>query len=137
MFEALMTAIKTKVVASELRSCTVTNVARMRAMMQAMQAAQARAQTNGEVIEGSVEGDAAAPAAAPEPAPRPVSAAENKKAVADVFASMMSRPVRFVPAARPAVPAAGMAPGGTVVGRNDPCPCGSGKKYKKCCGRGL
>ena len=36
-------------------------------------------------------------------------------------------------------------PGGSVetyrreepkVGRNDPCPCGSGKKYKKCCGRG-
>ena len=31
--------------------------------------------------------------------------------------------------------------GGTVVkgakvGPNDPCPCGSGKKYKKCCGRG-
>ncbi len=23
---------------------------------------------------------------------------------------------------------------GTKVGRNDPCPCGSGKKYKKCCG---
>ncbi len=23
------------------------------------------------------------------------------------------------------------------VGRNDPCPCGSGKKYKKCCGRGV
>ena len=22
------------------------------------------------------------------------------------------------------------------VGRNDPCPCGSGKKYKKCCGLG-
>ena len=21
-----------------------------------------------------------------------------------------------------------------VPGRNDPCPCGSGKKYKKCCG---
>ena len=21
------------------------------------------------------------------------------------------------------------------VGRNDPCPCGSGKKYKHCCGR--
>jgi SWIM/SEC-C metal-binding protein len=20
------------------------------------------------------------------------------------------------------------------VGRNDPCPCGSGRKYKKCCG---
>jgi preprotein translocase subunit SecA len=24
--------------------------------------------------------------------------------------------------------------GGAKVGRNDPCPCGSGKKYKKCCG---
>lgn len=23
------------------------------------------------------------------------------------------------------------------VGRNDPCPCGSGKKYKKCCGKNL
>ena len=20
------------------------------------------------------------------------------------------------------------------IGRNEPCPCGSGKKYKKCCG---
>jgi len=24
---------------------------------------------------------------------------------------------------------------GPKVGRNDPCPCGSGKKYKHCCGR--
>lgn len=36
-------------------------------------------------------------------------------------------------------------PGGAVfdfnshkrIGRNDPCPCGSGKKYKKCCGRNI
>ena len=21
------------------------------------------------------------------------------------------------------------------IGRNDPCPCGSGKKYKNCCGK--
>ena len=26
------------------------------------------------------------------------------------------------------------APASKKVGRNDPCPCGSGKKYKKCCG---
>jgi preprotein translocase subunit SecA len=26
-------------------------------------------------------------------------------------------------------------PAGKAIGRNDPCPCGSGKKYKKCCGR--
>jgi SEC-C motif-containing protein len=25
----------------------------------------------------------------------------------------------------------------TKVNRNDPCPCASGKKYKKCCGAGL
>lgn len=26
---------------------------------------------------------------------------------------------------------------GKRIGRNDPCPCGSGKKYKKCCGKNL
>ncbi len=31
---------------------------------------------------------------------------------------------------RPAPVARGAAPG-----RNDPCPCGSGAKFKKCCGR--
>jgi hypothetical protein len=25
---------------------------------------------------------------------------------------------------------------GSKLGRNDPCPCGSGRKWKKCCGRG-
>ena len=31
-------------------------------------------------------------------------------------------------------PAPKTATGTPKVGRNDPCPCGSGKKYKKCCG---
>ena len=57
----------------------------------------------------------------------------------DVFASMMSqvagRPVHAVPVRRPPPPGAPAA-GAPPVGRNDPCPCGSGKKYKKCCGRG-
>jgi len=35
------------------------------------------------------------------------------------------------PAPRPQAPV--RTPGGEKVGRNDPCPCGSGKKYKKCC----
>ncbi len=26
---------------------------------------------------------------------------------------------------------------GSKIGRNDPCPCGSGKKYKKCCGKNI
>ncbi|NJC87649.1 MAG: preprotein translocase subunit SecA [Desulfuromonas sp.] len=34
----------------------------------------------------------------------------------------------------PAVQAPARRDAGTV-GRNDPCPCGSGKKYKKCCGQ--
>ena len=43
-----------------------------------------------------------------------------------------------------ATPAEGEAPEGNApkkklaaekIGRNDPCPCGSGKKYKNCCGR--
>ena len=26
---------------------------------------------------------------------------------------------------------------GKKIGRNDPCPCGSGKKYKNCCGKNI
>ena len=37
-------------------------------------------------------------------------------------------PVEFLSVEGPAVSAR------AAVGRNDPCPCGSGKKYKKCCG---
>jgi uncharacterized protein len=37
---------------------------------------------------------------------------------------------RHDPFARPAPP----APSAYKVGRNEPCPCGSGKKYKRCCG---
>ncbi len=32
-------------------------------------------------------------------------------------------------------PSAGVKREGKKVGRNEPCPCGSGKKYKKCCGQ--
>ena len=34
----------------------------------------------------------------------------------------------------PGAPPKGAAAPTKKVGRNDPCPCGSGKKYKKCCG---
>ncbi len=34
------------------------------------------------------------------------------------------------------LPFAGLRREGPKIGRNDPCPCGSGKKYKKCCLRG-
>jgi preprotein translocase subunit SecA len=32
-------------------------------------------------------------------------------------------------------PKVGAKVSGKKIGRNDPCPCGSGKKYKHCCGR--
>ena len=38
-------------------------------------------------------------------------------------------------ASRPISDGAGTGAVTPKVGRNDPCPCGSGKKYKKCCGR--
>ena len=41
---------------------------------------------------------------------------------------------RPAPAARPA---ATIAPPAGKVGRNDPCPCGSGQKHKRCCGNPL
>ncbi len=46
-------------------------------------------------------------------------------------------PVFFPDAEPAALDAPVVAPAGPVkIGRNDACPCGSGKKYKKCCGAG-
>ena len=41
----------------------------------------------------------------------------------------------FVGSGEPVKIKAGVHKKNEKVGRNDPCPCGSGKKYKKCCGR--
>ncbi|MEK7753355.1 MAG: SEC-C metal-binding domain-containing protein, partial [Acidobacteriota bacterium] len=40
-------------------------------------------------------------------------------------------------ASREQPPAAGDRTAPPKVGRNDPCPCGSGLKYKKCCAAGF
>ena len=37
--------------------------------------------------------------------------------------------------AQPAAPRQPVIRQGRKIGRNEPCPCGSGKKYKQCCGR--
>jgi preprotein translocase subunit SecA len=119
MFEQLMASIKTKVVSSEFRSTTATNLRRMFA---AMEAQRQSAVTNEDAI--TVDGDGSE-------SPRSVPS-ERPKTVADVFASMMSARMA---AAKPAVPGAAPAGRQSAAGRNDPCPCGSGKKFKKCCGR--
>jgi preprotein translocase subunit SecA len=46
-----------------------------------------------------------------------------------------SRPTDLVSEAAEAVAKARPVRVGPKVGRNDPCPCGSGKKYKQCCGK--
>jgi len=46
-----------------------------------------------------------------------------------------SRPSDVVSEAAEAVAKAKPIRSGPKVGRNDPCPCGSGKKYKQCCGK--
>jgi preprotein translocase subunit SecA len=43
--------------------------------------------------------------------------------------------VQVVAEAPPAPRVRPIEPG--KIGRNDPCPCGSGKKYKKCCGKNI
>ncbi len=44
-------------------------------------------------------------------------------------------PVEDLPHLAEASPPGDSSEGKHKVGRNDPCPCGSGKKYKKCCAR--
>jgi len=74
-------------------------------------------------------------------APAPLGAAPKKK-IAPVVASKATAdglvsngpPDAAAPPGLPPVPASNPYAG---IGRNDPCPCGSGKKFKKCHGAGL
>ncbi len=60
---------------------------------------------------------------APAPAPNPTGVPQETNPMAQ--ASQAGTRARTVQRKQP------------KVGRNDPCPCGSGKKYKKCCGKDL
>jgi preprotein translocase subunit SecA len=57
----------------------------------------------------------------------------------DLFAGPATRTIGALPPriSTPLGPVGAPAPSGAPVGRNDPCPCGSGKKYKKCHGAGI
>ncbi|HXW97580.1 MAG TPA: preprotein translocase subunit SecA [Gemmatimonadales bacterium] len=76
------------------------------------------------------------------PPPRPP-VVERKSGADDLFApeARVAPPTPRLPATPPITTnrgpiGAGSAPDRAEVGRNDPCPCGSGKKYKKCHGVG-
>ncbi len=49
---------------------------------------------------------------------------------------LFGTPVQFVASGREEYPHEPVLCGLAKIGRNDPCPCGSGKKYKKCCSGG-
>ena len=128
MFESLMATIKTKVVSAEFRCATAP---RMQAMFGAMQQVRTNA---GEFDAANEEPRAAAPASRP----------AQGMTIGDVFASMMNQNRKMAgvaPVSAAELVVARNTPvspaGAAAVGRNDPCPCGSGKKYKKCCGRGV
>jgi preprotein translocase subunit SecA len=62
----------------------------------------------------------------------PASQKRTAVAMADRWQEGRGGEAAGVPA-RPAPRTEPRVAGGHKVGRNDPCPCGSGKKYKKCC----
>jgi preprotein translocase subunit SecA len=63
---------------------------------------------------------------------RAVAAARMARPVAAAAGGSAGGPARLTP--NRTAPAAPIVRKGDKVGRNDPCPCGSGRKYKKCCG---
>ena len=75
-----------------------------------------------------------------DPRPRSVFSAIPQQAVHQEFQAGIPKPVSPQQAAFEETnvhhqqPAPASVRSADKVGRNDPCPCGSGKKYKKCCG---
>ncbi len=67
-----------------------------------------------------------------EPQPRQPRYSENRGGEPDP-----SRPNAAPVGPRPQGPTGPIRNEGPKIGRNDPCPCGSGKKYKNCHGKGL
>jgi preprotein translocase subunit SecA len=121
MFEALMTQIKTEVATSVFRATTVQNFQRMMAQ------SPVRVQTMHADM-NMLAGGEQPPA---EPVQRQVSADVPPSAVAN-FDAMLEHMGNKSKQAAPQYKNDMRS-----IGRNDPCPCGSGKKYKKCCGLGL
>jgi preprotein translocase subunit SecA len=131
MFEQLMTTIKSEVASGEFRAATARNVRRMLAA----------AQTNAKDFE-TPNSESESPASAV--TEQPVSSAKPAAPVSakDAFAALMGvSPDRVrtssQPGAAQGMPGAPVRSSAPTAGRNDPCPCGSGKKYKKCCGQNL
>jgi uncharacterized protein len=72
----------------------------------------------------------------PKMRPKPISPEQRENIRAHMAAGLLGA-YRYFRSHRQATPSArtsNLRRNTPKVGRNDPCPCGSGKKYKKCCG---
>ncbi len=69
--------------------------------------------------------------------PDPISVAQRERLIELMTVGLIQMYRYFEPHRRAnAIPVSGRAPRRSEpkVGRNEPCPCGSGKKFKRCCG---
>jgi preprotein translocase subunit SecA len=113
MFEDLMSRIKSEIAQTAFRATTSLD-----ALQRIMAGAIRKQQQQQRVVKDEVHVLGGGPSAEkPDPGIPATAAARFDRAME----AAMTRP-----AARRNTPA---------VGRNEPCPCGSGKKYKKCCGQ--
>jgi preprotein translocase subunit SecA len=125
MFSDLMDKVKVEIVSRMFRSATSYNV------FQRFMSSLPRVQTQHEAV--SAIGDAIPaqePAHAPQHRAKPTPPPEptpEERARAGIEAAMQA-------ALKPPAPSAAASQRFEGVGRNDPCPCGSGKKFKKCHG---
>ncbi len=115
MFGELMESIKEKIIGNMFRSA-----ARVTALNQMLTQAPRRE-------EHATLGQFAGMTGGAQPGQDEAAAAGNRPATGGSATATLEMP----PRARPRT----IRREAPKVGRNDPCPCGSGKKYKQCCGR--
>ena len=120
MFEELMNQIKAELAQNIFRASTsVENLQRMMGRMSRSRQRLVHDEVNA-LGARSGPGGASGGGTTPPPATPVLSESDFDQAVAAVLQPKAAEPVRRDVA---------------KVGRNDDCPCGSGKKYKKCCGK--
>jgi preprotein translocase subunit SecA len=122
MFEELTRSIRQETVRTLFRAALVMEPVPMRA----------GARPAGQAAPGA--GDGGAGAARPPLAPPRIRIGGQQSSHAEVTAFGTAKPGGAAPAASPAPRRDPVVTQEAKVGRNDPCPCGSGKKYKKCHG---
>lgn len=68
--------------------------------------------------------------------PKPIGPEQREKVIESMVAGLVAAYRYFRQHEQPHVSTRGPEPrhANVKTGRNDPCPCGSGKKYKRCCG---